>query len=999
MLIFACAGHPPQKPAPDSDTICAEGEVLDGEICVPEACGVGTWGNLPVDGNTMYVNIEASDGGEGSEAAPLTSIQAAVDLAGDRGGGLVAVAAGTYVEVIAMGSGHDGVTMAGRCKEMVTIDASKGDDVPAIEMIGKGKMPEIAVEGVTVTGGTYIGIWVENTTLAVSSSDAMANALVGILALRADVDLDGVGVYGTTQDSHGNYGRGIDAESGTSLTATGCTIQESQEIGVLASEVGTKVDLVDTRVLGAAALSEGALGRGVVVQDGAALTATGCTVQGNTDVGVFASSTGTSADLVDTQVLDTAPAAAGNSGCAIVVQGGAALTARGCTLRGSSDAGLAALDAGTTVDLVDTEVLDTAANRDDTGGNGIRVRDGAALTATGCTVQGNLEVGVLATGAGAAVDLVDTRVLDTAPSPNGVGGYGVAVQDGAELTAVGCTIQRSTQLGVGAQDVGTTVDLLDTEVLDTSPSPDGTGGGGIGVAAGAAFTATGCTIQGNTEVGVAVMNSGTSVDLVDTTIFDTSPAPDGTYGRGVNVEDGAALTATRCTLQRNTTVGVYATGFGTTADLVDTEVLDTSPSPNGNGGAGIQVQDGAALSVSGCTVQGNTNWGAFAGDAGTTLDLVDTAILDTSAGADGNSGFGLCVADGAALNVMACTIQGNTRAGVGVWHPGTTASLVDTEVLNTSPSPDGRFGRGIDVNDGAALTATGCRVEGSYEIGVIASSAGTTVDLVDTRILETQRGRATGFASGVTAQNDALLRVSRSEISDTAGPGLFLNGGGRAEFDAVQLRRNTFAGVVVLHASAWLTDSTITDTAPDAQWGGGFGVYTIDRFGAPTLYVTDSTIGPHDYAAVWLDGPGSYDIEGNTLSGSAGFAQGSAILHGNAVFAENGVTAWDGATGLMLADNTFSGSTEIGVLLDGSSATLGGNSWSDNGTDVRQQDCDGPDGISGPDESGGVDDVIPLNADDLLDVPSALVCPTGNVLTAYDLMFTTLYLPTSETDG
>ena len=61
---------------------CATGEVLDGEVCVPEACGVGTWGNLPVDEETVYVR--AGDTGDGTENSPLGSIQVAVDLAGNR---------------------------------------------------------------------------------------------------------------------------------------------------------------------------------------------------------------------------------------------------------------------------------------------------------------------------------------------------------------------------------------------------------------------------------------------------------------------------------------------------------------------------------------------------------------------------------------------------------------------------------------------------------------------------------------------------------------------------------------------------------------------------------------------------------------------------------------------------------------------------------------------------------------------------------------------------
>jgi len=42
---------------------CPEGQVADGDVCVPEGCGVGTWGDLSVDGDTVYVNLTARRGG------------------------------------------------------------------------------------------------------------------------------------------------------------------------------------------------------------------------------------------------------------------------------------------------------------------------------------------------------------------------------------------------------------------------------------------------------------------------------------------------------------------------------------------------------------------------------------------------------------------------------------------------------------------------------------------------------------------------------------------------------------------------------------------------------------------------------------------------------------------------------------------------------------------------------------------------------------------------
>ncbi len=845
VLLTACGGPDPRRPADDSAppvVSCAGGEVMDGDACVPEACGVGTWGNLPIDGNTAYVDAAAGEGGDGSAGAPLASIQAGVDLAGGRGGGLVAVAAGTYVEVIAMGDDHKDVTLAGRCRELVTIDGSDGGKADAaVSIIGGRKTPAIGLEGVTVTGGRYAGTWLEHAAVSLRASDLRGNTLAGIVAVGATVTLDDVGIYDSQPDRTGAFGRGIDAESGTSLTATRSTVQY------------------------------------------------------NTEIGVFAGS------------------------------------------------------AGTVIELVDTDILDTSSSPDGSLGRGIEVEEGAALTATGCTIQGNATAGVLAGGATTTVDLVDTEILDTQPSSTGTLGDGLTAQDGAAVTATGCVVQGNTEGGVAARGVGTVVDLVDTEILDTSPLANGTLGRGIEVEDGAALTATGCTIQGNADVGVAATGAATTVDLQDSAVLDTSTNLAGEGGYGLQADDGAGLSATRCTLQENTEVGALSLGAGTRIDLVETAILDTSPSPDGRAGRGLEASDGATLTATGCTVQGNVDIGVAATGTGTTVELVDTGILDTS------------------------------------------------------PRADGAGGRGLDVRGGAALTATGCTLRGNTELGVAAAESGTTVALIDTDVLDTHRGRSTGFAVGVLAQDGARLTLGASGISGTEGPALYVVAEAQVDADRMTITGNAFAGAVVLAGALTLTSSSITGTSSDVEWGGGIGVYVSDIGGASTLTLLDSTIGPHDYAAVWIDGSGSYDIEDNALSGSAGVNDHGTTIHGNAVFAENGVTAWDedAETGLLLAANTFSGASEIGVLLDDASATLTGNAWSENGQDLRQQLCDGPDHVHGDvtGEDGAVtnDDAVPLTTEDLVGIPNPLVCPAANVLTS-GIVFTTMYLPETATE-
>ena len=175
-LVAACKEEPTtgdddttEAPAPYP---CEDGHVLDPDLpaevgeeypdgCVPAACGIGRWGNLELSGETVFVDAHASEDGDGSEEAPFTSIQVGLDTAGD-GGAHVVVAAGTYVENLALGVAHDGVHLAGRCRDLVVVDGSGGgDDESGIRAAGFMIDREWRVSGITVTNSPYAGIWLD----------------------------------------------------------------------------------------------------------------------------------------------------------------------------------------------------------------------------------------------------------------------------------------------------------------------------------------------------------------------------------------------------------------------------------------------------------------------------------------------------------------------------------------------------------------------------------------------------------------------------------------------------------------------------------------------------------------------------------------------------------------------------------------------------------------------------------------------------------------------
>ena len=637
------------------------------------------------------------------------------------------------------------------------------------------------------------------------------------------------------------------------------------------------------------------------------------------------------------------------------------------------------------VTLDEVVVRDTVPVAGVNSGGGIVVSYSASLLATNCVVAGNAEYGIYAGEVGTHAELVNTAVLDTTPTRTD-SGYGLAADFGAMVLAEGCTFRGNTEKGVDARYVGTLVELVDTAVLDTLPNPFGGEDGegiGISVVRGAELSATRCTVQGNTEAGVYVQGAeaeSTSVELVDTDVLDTVPGPKG-LGYGIVVGAGAALVARECTVQGNTGTGISVDDHGTFVELVDTDVLDTAPSAVVGQGRGIVVQTEASLVATDCTVQGNTEVGVYAGE-GATVELVDTAILDTLLSADG-AGHGIAVEAGASLTANGCTVERSATRGVNAGGVDTYVELVDTEIRDGTTGGEVTYGgMGIVLSDEAHLVASGSTIQGNTYVALLVTDVGTLAELTDTAVLDTHRGRETAFAAGVVVQTGGKLTATRCEISGTEGPGAYSVNAGELVLSGCTLAGNSFAGALAGGGDATLRvdTTTITDTLPDAEYGGGFGVYAIGAGGPVAVTLTDSTIGPHRYAAVWLDGQGSYDLRDNSLSGSDGFVLGQTQVHGNAIFAQNGVGAWDGNLGLHLAGNDFTGAPPVAVLLHDASATLDGNSWS-GALHVLQQDC-----------RERTSEVVAPESD-------WRICPGGgNILVDQDVEFLTLFLREADND-
>lgn len=589
--------------APPSDS-CPQGGVQDeaSQGCVPARCGTARWGLIDGNSSTLYVAPDGSRDGAGSEAQPFDSIQGAADAAAEAGGGLIAVAAGTYVENLEFGEEHDRVEIAGRCLELVTIDGSDQEE-PAVKVL-VGEVGLRGLRGVTVTGGEA-GVWVARSgqggDVRVELDEVLLvrNLMIGLIVAHFDVEvrLDRSEVRDTLPMPDGRFGHGVEARFGARLTARDLLMEGNHGVGAYVAEEGTVADIQDVIIRATRPYPSETGGRGVSVQEGAALIASQVVLERNHEVGLWAGSVGTTLDLEDVTVRDTQPLPDGTAGSGIGVEQQAALVARRLLLEGNHDAGLACAGSGTIVDLEDAIVRGTQPVLDGSFGSGIEAHEGAAVTARGLLVEANHAVGLYVRDPGTSMELSGGIVRTTRSSPDGTLGRGASIQNGARFVAEGLVMEENHDIGLMVSDVGTIADLQDITIRDTMPVLDGQFGRGLSVRKGARLVARGVLLEENRDNGLLAAHPGTTVELEDATIRTTRANSSSAGGFGIAVQEGASLSGLDLRVEDNQGAGVYVVADGT-ADLSDAALLR-------NGFSGAVVM-GATLAMHGGAINGST---------------------------------------------------------------------------------------------------------------------------------------------------------------------------------------------------------------------------------------------------------------------------------------------------------------------------------------------------------------------------------------------------------
>jgi hypothetical protein len=357
---------------------------------------------------------------------------------------------------------------------------------------------------------------------------------------------------------------------------------------------------------------------------------------------------------------------------------------------------------------------------------------------------------------------------------------------------------------VGVWSVANTIRLEDSLIRNTLPHvARRTAGRGVELQIGAELTASRVLLDHNHDYGIAVLE-GSSAILEDVVVFDTQSRQSGAdSGVGVIVvQQNSSLTVRRSQLIGNREAGAMATGAGARLILEDVVIRDTLPIQlSGVYGNGIWIDSGATLAATRVLLDGNKNAGVIAVSTGTTADLTDTIVRNTVDDAADHAdhigdGEGVWAEQGSGVSLTNCLLEGNHGTGAVARFADTTLTLHNTAVLDTNSRVfDGLRGYCLDITDGASGVVAGGLFSGCQGIGIASDAAGSVLDLQDVTV------------EGIRSEED-----SRGN-----GVGMWIDSGAQVTLARGRFEGNRTVGVYLMDAdtTADLTDVSVSGTLPE----------------------------------------------------------------------------------------------------------------------------------------------------------------------------------------
>lgn len=332
------------------------------------------------------------------------------------------------------------------------------------------------------------------------------------------------------------------------------------------------------------------------------------------------------------------------------------------------------------------------------------------------------------------VSLEDVVISDTQPDAESGLGVGVEINAGGLVTMRRTVVERSQHGAVYVDGKRSILRAVDSVIRRTqSTDASDIASWAVMVTGGGRVELDRVWVGDNEDLGVYVDGEHSELVLTDVVIANTAPASDGAgLARGLSMHGGARAVAEHLLVDSNRGLAVLVSGAGTSARMDGLAVLGSRSQPGiASAGRGMQVQQGARVEASRALFHRNRDVGVLATGPGTVLELSDFAVSDTRPREAGvGRGRALEVSTGASGTIFRGILRNNREAGLAVLGAEATASVRDLRVRATreSPCPSASCpppgGSGIVVSDGALLELEDFEVSGSDLAGLQLAGAG-----------------------------------------------------------------------------------------------------------------------------------------------------------------------------------------------------------------------------------------------------------------------------------
>ncbi len=334
--------------------------------------------------------------------------------------------------------------------------------------------------------------------------------------------------------------------------------------------------------------------------------------------------------------------------------------------------------------------------------------------------------------------------------------------------------------------------------------------------------------------------------LVDNTLPDDAT---GDGGYGVEAVGGASVTLRASRLTANGDIALWAYGVSgrwPTRIFGERLVVDgtRARADNGRGGNAVAAAGGASFTCDGCRLSDNEDAAVIGHGAGSGLALRGTLVDGTRPrpGAE-TSGYGVW-AEESAVTLEDVRLSGNAARGLRVVGAGATLEASGLLVDGTTRNPDeatrpaglsveqgaratladarvnGTSGRGLVVERGAEVAATGLLLDANEDVGLQTFAEGI-VELVDARI---SGNRITGLLldGDGTAGDVAGLLVDGTRPEEGTGgfgDGVSVGQGASLTLTAARISGNRRVGILVVGADARVSRTLVDGTMPEEASG------------------------------------------------------------------------------------------------------------------------------------------------------------------------------------